>query len=739
MPYTVASTCWECSAKCGSLLTVDDDGRVSKVAPNPAHPSSKGAFCVKGIRGLPEWTYHPDRLQHPMRRVGARGAGQWVRISWDEALDEMAERLAAIRETHGPCALVGAVSGAAFSRGPIMALLLRSLGSPNWMINQDLCGGCRAVSDKATGLAIANGEDIENARCILVVGHNPAAANPVKWLAIKRAKARGAKLVVIDPFRTAAAELADVWMRPNPGTDGALAMAMMQRIIAAGRHDAGFVRDWCVGFDALANRVESYTAERAAALTGVAAADIKAAADLYAAGPSSFVSGHGIDAASNGVQTFRAFHCLVAITGNLDRIGGNRRAKRPAGFITYMDLLHDPRFRLPPEVEAQTIGGARYPLWAGAKGWQTACHNTSVLDAILTGEPYPVRGMYVSGVNIAVMYPDARRTLKALASLDFLCVAAQTMTPTAAVADLVLPKTTTLEEEEIDIDQSAPCVIYTAPASRRVGEVRCDMEIAAGLMERLRARGALAADLLPWADQSAFNRFLVGASGIDVATLKRDGYVTFSYEVGNFADQTFKTASGKVELLSNSMAEVGLDPLPDYVPPLYERSGDEASAAFPLILQTGLREKTYHHSRFREQAWARKVSPEPTVCIHPRTAMRLGVDEGDWVAVETEAGAGSCRLLVEISDRTTPEVVTTGIGWWRPEGAAPTFDALDINVNAALSYQGPTDPATGSVDTRSLPCRLRRLDGAVSDGASGPRYPGGTQTPTITSQRGTAA
>ncbi len=706
MPLTVASTCWECSAKCGSLLTVNDEGCVVNVAPNPASPSSKGAFCVKGKRGLPEWTYHPDRLLKPLRRVGGRGSGRWERISWDEALGEMADRLAAIRKTYGPQALVGAVSGAAFSRGPIMALLMRSLGSPNWMINQDLCGGCRAVSDKATGLAITNGEDVENSSCILVVGHNPAAANPAKWLAIKRAKAHGAKLIVIDPFRTGAAELADLWIRPNPGTDGALAMAMMRQIIASGRHDTAFVRDWCVGFDALAQRVAPYTAARASALTGVAPADIETAADLYASGPSSFVSGHGIDAASNGVQTFRAFHCLVAITGNVDRVGGNRRAKRPAGFITYMDLLHDPRFRLSPEAEAQTIGATQYPLWAGAKGWQTACHNASVLDAILTSKPYPVRGMYVSGVNIAVMYPDTRRTLDALASLDFLCVAAHTMTPTAAVADLVLPKTTTLEEEEIDIDPSAPCVIYTAPASRRVGEVRCDMEIAAGLMDRLRARGALTADLLPWPDQGAFNRFLVSTSGVDVDALKRDGYATFPYEVGNFAGQSFKTPSGKVELFANSMAEVGLDPLPDYVPPLYKRPVDRPATDFPLVLQTGQREKTYHHSRFREQAWARKVSPEPTLCIHPRTAMRLGVDEGDWVAVETEASAGPCRLRVKITDRTTPEVVTTGIGWWRPEGTGPAFDALDINVNAALTYRGPMDAATGSVDTRYLPCRV---------------------------------
>lgn len=396
--------------------------------------------------------------------------------------------MTAIRAQHGPRALVGAVSGAAFSRGPIMALLLRSLGSPNWMINQDLCGGCRAISDKVTGLNITNGDDVENAATILVVGRNPAAADPVQWAEIKRARQRGARLVVIDPFRTPAAELADLWLAPRPGTDAALALGMIHVMISENRYDADFVARWCHGFDALAERVTGFTPERVATLTGVPAEQVVQATRYYADGPASFVSGHGIDAASNGVQTFRAFHCLVAISGNVDRIGGNRRAKRPPGLRTYMDLLHEPRFRLPEVIEQQTIGAEQYPLWAGPRGWQTACHNSSVLQAMLTSDPYPVRAAYVSGVNIAVMYPDTRRTLAALRSLDFLCVAAHTMTPTAAVADIVLPKTTTLEEEEIAFNPGGPAVTYTAPAIVPEGKARCDLTIAVGLLDRMRTR-----------------------------------------------------------------------------------------------------------------------------------------------------------------------------------------------------------------------------------------------------------
>ncbi|MCK8786848.1 molybdopterin-dependent oxidoreductase [Roseomonas sp. NAR14] len=701
----IPSTCWECSAYCGSLLTVGGDGRVTKVAPNPASPVSRGAFCVKGIRALPEATYQEGRLLHPLRRLGERGSGRWERVSWDSALDEMAARLDATRRRHGPLSLTGAVSGAAFSRGPVMALLLRSLGSPNWMINQDLCGGCRAVSDRVTGTAMTGGEDVANAACLLVVGRNPAAADPPQWIEIRRAKERGARLVVIDPFRTQAAEIADLWLRPEPGTDAAIALAMIRHLVETGAWDRGFVERHCHGFDALAARAARYTPGHAAALTGVPADDIERAAAMYADGPACFLSGHGIDAASNGVQTFRAFHALVAISGNLDRRGGNRRSKRPPGFRTWMDLLHDPRFRLPEAVANRAIGADRYPLWAGPLGWQTACHNSSVLEAMLTGEPYPVRALYASGVNIAVMYPDTRRTLAALRSLDFLAVAAHTMTPTAAQADLVLPKTTGLEEEEVALNQKVPCVTYTAAAGPPQGEARSDLDIAVALLDRMRALGAVAHEFLPWRSRDEFNRDLLGDSGIALEDLRRDGFAEFPYALGDFDRQVFATPTGRVELHSTLMERFGLDPLPDYVPPLDRRA--VRPDGFPLRLQTGMREKTYHHSRFREQAWARKVSPDPKVHVHPETAAAHGVRDGDWVSIETAGGRGAVRLRAAVTDRTLPGTLTTGVGWWLPERPAPEFGALEVNVNAALSYTGPADPATGSVDTGSIPCRMR--------------------------------
>ena len=436
---------------------------------------------------------------------------------------------------------------------------------------------------------------------------------------------------------------------------------------------------------------------------------IVAAARMYAQGPSCFVSGHGIDAFSAGVQTFRAFHSLVAISGNVDRLGGNRRVKTPRGFRAYLDLLHMPQFRLPEEIERQTLGADRFPLWAGPRGWQTACHNPTVIDAILTSRPYPVRAMYISGVNIAVTYPDTRRTLEALRSLDFVAVATHEMTPTAAMADIVLPKTTALEEEEVSFAPAGPAVLYTRNAVPPSGEARCDLDIAVGLLDRLAARGAVAKNLIPWRSQREFNEFILGDSGISLAELQRTGCVPVPYRLGNFDEQPFATPSRKIELLSETMRAAGLDPLPDYTPPARERAGDDVRAAYPLILLTGDREKTYHHSRFRGEAWARKVSPDPTLLIHPDTARRLGIGDGTGSRSRRRPARRRAACARRSADATAPDVVSTGMGWWRPDAPGPEHGALDVNINAALSYAGPFDPVSGSPDARGLLCRVQRV------------------------------
>lgn len=701
---TFTTTCWECSVNCGALATVRD-GKVVAYGPNPDAPHSKGGFCIKGIRGAPGLTYNPNRLLHPLRRAGPRGTGRWQRITWDEALDEMADRLADVRRRWGANAIVGATSGANFSRSAITALMLRSIGSPNWMINQDLCGGCRAVSARVTGLNIQRGEDIANTRCALIVGRNPTVADPVEWAALKAAKKRGARFIVIDPKRTQAAQMADIWLAPRVGTDAALALAMIDVLIREDLYDRAFVERHCHGFAALAERARTFSPDVAARLTGVPADQIIAAARMYADGPSTFVSGHGIDASSVGVQTFRAFHALVAISGNVNRPGGNLRLRTPRGFASYLDLLHRPEHRLDPDVEEQTLGADRFPLWAGPRGWQTACHNPTVIEAMLTGRPHPVRALYASGVNILVTYPDTRRTIEALKSLDFVAVAAHQMTPTAEWADIVLPKTTTLEEEEVSFLPSGPTVLLTRAVVPPAGEARQEIDIAVPLLDRMEARQAITKRLMPWRSQREFNAHLLGDSGITMEELLEKGF----HQVPAMPvpeDRPYATPTGKIELYSSVLDELGLDPLPGFTPPAREAATDAIKSAFPLTLITGDREKGYHHSRFRDQPWALKVSPEPTLLVHPQTAGRVGIGDGEWVSLEVEGGAGACRLKVKLSDATPVDVVSTGMGWWRPAAPPPERGALEININAALSYSGPYDPVSGSSDIRGQRCRI---------------------------------
>ena len=387
--------------------------------------------------------------------------------------------------------------------------------------------------------------------------------------------------------------------------------------------------------------------------------------------------------------------------------GGNLRMRTPKGFRIYGELLHMPEFRLDEATEKRTIGADRFPLWAGPKGWQTACHNPSVIEAMLTGRPYPVRALYASGVNILVTYPDTRRTIEALRSLDFVAVAAHAMTPTAEHADIVLPKTTTLEEEEVSFMPSGPTVLFTRAVVPPQGEARSEIDIALPLLAKMAERQAITRHLLPWRSQREFNTYLLGDQRHPHRGAGADRLPAGERRAGHAGAAAVRDAHGQGRVVldrsggarARSAAELrAADP----IAAASSRETDE----FPLILVTGDREKSYHHSRFRDQPWALKVSPDPRLTMHPDTARALGLDDGAWVHLEVARGKGACRLRVKLSDATPPNVVNTGMGWWLPSDPSPEHGALDININAALGYDGPYDPVSGSSDVRGLACRV---------------------------------
>jgi anaerobic selenocysteine-containing dehydrogenase len=705
MPVKVIpSTCKECSVRCGSLIHVDGE-KVVRIEGNPAHPASRGAFCVIGVHAPVTARVHPDRPLHPMRRAGARGEGRWERISWQQAWDEIAQRMTAVKREHGALSLAGAVSNHFVSRGVAMTQLLRSLGSPNYMINQDLCQGARYTAALLTGAGAQPGNEMEKARCIHLVGKSPSDSSVVQWMNIKAAKKAGAQLIVVDPRRTPIARAADQWLPARPGTDAALALAMANVIIEEGLYDREFVDAWCAGLDTLRDRARQYAPAIASDITGIAADDIVRAARTFATvKPGCMVLGHGIDAQANGVRTAMAFHALLGLTGNIDRPGTNRPAKPLKGFRDYYSVINDAKFRLPREIEERIIGGDRYPLWCGPESWSKSSHNPSLIAAIHTGEPYPVKALYVSGVNIACTYPDIRSTVAALRKLDLLVVATDHMTPTAELADFVLPKTTLLEEEDVSADQGAPCLAVVQRALPPKGEAKSDMDIAVGLLDALRRHGAIEHDVFPWRSHREFVEYQMRDTGITFDALCREGFVPIAYGYEEYRKKGFRTPSGKLELASQRLAKLGLDPAPEYHAPAYAQRDPE----FGLTLLTGIRSMAYHHSRFRNHAWARKLQDAPELRIHPRTAQRLGVAADDWIWVETPYRKGRALLQAWITEEVPEDIVATGMGWWFPEMRGADRGSLTYNIDVAVAYGPPWDPINGAPEARNTACKVTR-------------------------------
>ncbi|HYC46478.1 MAG TPA: molybdopterin-dependent oxidoreductase [Burkholderiales bacterium] len=704
----VPSTCKECSVRCGSLIYVED-GRVARITGNPDHPGSRGAFCVKGMNAPIAAREHPDRPLYPRRRVGERGEGRWERISWDEAFDAIAERIGKIKAEHGATALAGAVSNHFVSRGVAMTQLLRSIGSPNYMINQDLCQGCRYTAAMLTGVGAQPGNELPKARCILVIGKSPSDSSVVQWMHIKEAQKAGAQLIVVDPRRTQLARMASQWLSVKPGTDAALALSMIHVILSENLHDREFVDEWCTGTERLRSRAAEYPPAVAAEITGISAdAIIQAARTFATTKPACLVLGHGIDAQANGVKTTIAFHALLALTGNIDRPGTNRLPKPQKGFRDYFSVINDPAFRLPKEVEQKIIGGDDFPLWSGPNSWSKSSHNPSLLRAVLTGEPYSVKGLYVSGVNILCTYPGIENTMAALKKLDLLVVASDHVTPTAELADFLLPKTTLLEEEDVSADQSAPCLAVVQQAVPAKGEAKSDIEIAAGLVEALRRRGLLDFELYPWKSHREFVDFQMAESGITFDEVCVKGYTPIPLAYEQYRKNGFRTPSKKIDFCSERLEKLGHDPLPQYTPPVYAKPPE----GYDLTLLTGIRSMAYHHSRFRNHGWARKVQDAPELRINPKTAERHGVARGDWVWVATPGNARRALLKALITEEMPEDVVGTGMGWWYPEIEGADHGALVFNIDAALSYGPPWDPISGSPEARNAACRITRADPA---------------------------
>ena len=709
---SVPTFCPLCVSRCGARAELSD-GTLLALHADPSHPTGK-AICLKG-KAAPDIVYHASRLLHPLKRATPKDAADpgWERITWDEALDAVADRLGSAAAADGPESV--AFSSSSPSTSAIsdsvdwIQRLTRAFGTPNYSSYMELCGWGRYLAPLYTFGASVPGvylPDLENAGCILFWGYNPSVARLAHATSTVDAVRRGAKLIVVDPRKAGLASRADHWLRVRPGTDAALALSLTHVMIENGWYDADFVRDWTNAsdvvdgetvWDLLASRCAEFPPDRAEAVTGVPATDIVAAArTIWEARPVAFYTWSGLEQHSGTTQTIRAINVLYALTGSLDVPGGNVLFEAvPSNPVDGREFLSSAR---PPAVGAvrRPLGPARFEFVTGEDLY------TAILDRRITT-------LIGFGGNMVMAHADSRRGREALRSVGFFAQADLFMTPTAELADIVLPVTTPFEAEALKIgfeysQEAQSLVQLRQPLVAPRGEARSDLQIVFALATRLGL-----GDHFWNGDIDAAFRHQLAPSGIALDDLRAhpEGMrVPLTTRYRKYTDSGFATPSRKVELYSATLAAHGYEPLPAFEEPLISpRSRPDLADRYPLVLSCA-KSLFFCETQHRQVAALRKSAPDPQVEIHPSTAESRGIIAGDWVSLDTPGG--SVRARAKLNASLDPQVVFAQHGWWEACDELglpgyPPYGPDSANLNLVLP-QTPSDPISGSSPMRASVC-----------------------------------
>jgi len=657
------------------------DGQIVKVRGDPSGRLNQGYICPKGLAS-PKRLTNPDRLTRPLRREGSG----WRTISWTEALYQIAEAFNRIKEVHGARAI-------SFCQGMPKGLehlslirLANTFGSPNVVGSQNVCHMPREISGVHTcGFYPVVNYDLPT-DCVLLWGSNPTSTNEegvIHTQLLAQLKG-GARLVVVDPQRTQMAQRAEVWLQLRPGSEAALALSLLAVIIEENLYDREFTARWTHGFDELAGHAARFRPEETGVWTWLEPEAVRRAARLYAQAPAAALHwGNGVEHGVSNFDTCRALVCLMALTGNLDAPGGNIDAGQPP----VLSLREFARADLMPAKHKEAIfaGYGLLPRFMTVPPpmWRRA---------ILEGEPYPVRAAYVQTSNPVISYSDSRQTAAALKSLDFLVVSEITMTPTAALADIVLPAATQFEFNDIGHYGLGHGFILARPQLvEPPKECWPDLKIHNELAK------ALGLGDLWWEDYQELLDALLAPSGLDYAQFAEQGVLAVEPRFRKYETQGFKTPTGKVELALSKAAKMGFPALPQWKGLPFGPS--EENPDYPLILNSA-KCKFYLGSSDRGLADLRRLRPRPIVRVHPQTATALGLADGQPVRIETEHG--SIVQYAELWDGVDPRVVTAEPGWWYPEKGA-AWDEANLNL---LTKSEPLSQAFGTPNLRAIPCRL---------------------------------
>ncbi|HOU78212.1 MAG TPA: molybdopterin-dependent oxidoreductase [Syntrophales bacterium] len=672
---------------CGLLVGVKDN-RIVQVKGDPDGFLNKGYICPKGVIS-PDRLTHPDRLKHPLRRVGEKGAGKWERISWPEALGTIADNLKDIREKHGARAVAFGVGMPKGLDHFFQIRLANLFGSPNVIASQDVCHAPREITGIHTCGFYPVVDFHHPSKLVVLWGSNITATNEegeICSLLLEQLK-NGTELIVIDPRRIDLAKKAQHWLQIRPGTDAALALGFIHVIIEEGLYDREFVEKWTEGFAELAAHVATYTPEKVSEITWIPAEEIRLAARAYAAAkPAAIQWGNPIEHNIHTFDTTRALICLMAITGNLDVPGGNVEAHDPKilglGPFVRADLIPDKRKEL---ISAHHRIIPRLMTVAPAYFRQ----------AVLEGIPYPVRGAYIMCSNPMLSYADSRLTYKALMSLDFLAVADLFMTPTAALADIVLPVASHFECDDIGHYGIGHGYILARPkVVEPPEECRPDKQIITEL-----GRLMTPPELWP-EDYHELMEALLKPAGLTYAQFVEKGYLKGPDRFRSYQEKGFKTPTGKVELKLSVAEKFRLKALPSFAGYPEEENPD-----FPLLL-TSAKSQYYLHSSYRWVEKLRKLRPHPRLEIHPATAAKYGIADQDEVVIETPYG--KITQQARLTDGIDPRVVCGAHGWWFPEGnPEKQYDWDKANFNMLTSV-GKLGREYGTPNLKGIPCRVSK-------------------------------
>ncbi len=643
----------DCPDTC-ALLTTVRDGRAIKVQGNPAHRPTDGVLCAK-VSHYAERTNHAERLLQPLKRVGPKGSGQFAPVSWDEALDDIAGRLAAIAGRdpqailpYSYCGTMGLVQGESMA-----ARFFHRIGAS--LLDRTICAsaGSEALVQTIGAKVGMKVEFFAQSRLILIWGSNSIASNLHFWRLAQEAKRQGARLVCIDPRRSETAEKCHEHVQLLPGTDAALALAMMHELVVNEWLDTDYIARHTVGWEGLRERALRWTPERAAQVCQVPAEQIRRLArDYGTTQPAAIRLNYGMQRVRGGGNAVRAVACLPALTGAWRHRAGGLLLSSSGSFPVDRAALQRPDLlagRTPRTINMVQIGD----------------------DLLRPASPAfgpKIEAVVVYNSNPVAVAPESGKVVRGFEREDlFTVVLEQFRTDTADYADYVLPATTQLEHWDIHGGYGHTDVLLNRPAIAPMGEARTNTEVFRQLARRMGLQESCFSD-----DDETLCRTAFG-SRVDYEQLLAQGFTSLPVPDAPFAEGNFPTASGRCEFFSERLARQGLDGWPDHVPN-YESFG--SSKRYPLAMISPPA-RNFLNSTFVNVQSLRDIEGEPVLELHADDAAARGIAQGSVVRVFNDRGTYTCRA--KISNRARPGVVH-GLGiWWRKLGLAGT------NVNELTS------------------------------------------------------